>query len=1006
MSYFKILGIKPSNSLTDKDIQAAFDKKKRHIDGMANRAQISQEEKKRKIEELTLARDALMDSGTRQRLADEEADSTLRSFIKDIQDRFAEGVNEYTESDITFYSNKYELDTAVVVLEMEKMGMRKASSVQSASCIPARYDQENVIRTQISQLAANNPDTAGKISNLYEFLAYYSTNELGVVESTESLRIYSDGELLTQVKKWQFDCMQHRVKDSLTAAYNALLQSCVSMLSSEENIQLYDNSIAYQTCKALQSIASLSPNQRLLPAIAEGRIEDIQRHFRCDDATALAIYNDAIKPGEYKPNVVRKNKIQCVGCGEIVEDSGNTKAECPKCKTKLYVKCKCGMTIPAITEICPKCGRSIRAIHDIPKYVQQARVAIISWDFPRARRWIAAIEAIDSNRNELASLKSEVSKGIELQRKLYSRLDSLCDNRKYVEARKALQAESAMSAHYPRKQEIYSEIERAESLKNRYGTNLTEENATEIYSICRDISGIRLPAPQPVGGILTQYDARTGNTTIRWNASKSMEVTYSLYRMEGRVKPGMTGGVSLVKGLTDLTFIDSTVKSGSLSWYIVVVEREGLTSIPSICDSPVRAVKELDEQSIVIDIENNIIDFVWALPEGSRGIRLIRDGRDRGVPPGAERFTDSVENGRSYRYTFQVCYDFSGTPEYTSGITRDITATPAEVVSFTLRHNNRDLMISWNRPSRNAEVIFIQTKKRYRAGEVCRYEDIQEASINGQVWRAMLFDGRINVPAPLFGVYRIAAFVSSGNRYKSCQDEEYANFERVRRDDIEIDRMGTTIRVSRISVPQYASGLYISLKEGTTPFSPIGNESRLYLRNDLIGGELDFQGIENDKEYYLTFFPKYEGLELSENDASLIRHATFLKYSTYPRSEILCELSWPLKGVFRKHEYNSGRAYLSVMIPVLKRYCPAMVVLAKDNMQPSSLNDGQVVKIFDEVDEDSYRETFTSYGKRVIEFDTSSLHSGTCMRIFLKNRSDSDDYTIRSAGNWVVPPLD
>ena len=55
MSYFKILGIKPSKSLTDKDIQAAFDKKKRHIDGMVNRAQISQEEKKRKIEELTTA---------------------------------------------------------------------------------------------------------------------------------------------------------------------------------------------------------------------------------------------------------------------------------------------------------------------------------------------------------------------------------------------------------------------------------------------------------------------------------------------------------------------------------------------------------------------------------------------------------------------------------------------------------------------------------------------------------------------------------------------------------------------------------------------------------------------------------------------------------------------------------------------------------------------------------------------------------------------------------------
>ena len=347
MSYFKVLGIKPSNSLTDKDIQAAFDKKKRRIDGMVNRAQISQEEKKRKIEELTTARDALMDSGTRQRLANEESDSNLRGFIRDIQDRFAEGVREYTESDIVFYLNKYELDTAIVVLEMEKIGMRKASSVQSASRIPARYDWENVIRTQISQLAINNPDTAGKISNLYEFLAYYSTNELGVVESPESLRIYSDEELLTQVKKWQFDCMQHRVRNALTAVYNALLQSCVSMLSSKKNIQLYDNSIAYQTCRALQSIEVLSPDQRLLPVIAERRIKDIQRHFCCDDATALAIYNDAIKPGEYKPNVVRKNKIQRAGIGEF---------------------------------------------QDIYKYIQQAKIAIENRDFARAEHWIRQAE--------------------------------------------------------------------------------------------------------------------------------------------------------------------------------------------------------------------------------------------------------------------------------------------------------------------------------------------------------------------------------------------------------------------------------------------------------------------------------------------------------------------------------------------------------------------------------------------------------------------------------------
>ena len=1019
------LPLEPAPSL--EQIQGKIEEKCAAIKRQANAGLMDMETKNRRLHEYEALQNVMNDPVQRKNAIEEEFRQAVDSVRRTALLMQQAGICAYQQADVTQLADRLRIQADTVARVFQENGLHEENGTPAPVAIPRRYDQENNIHDHIDSLCEQVQDARNSVTDLYDFLAYYSANRTNHAISKAELMHMDRKSLHLLAEQWARDCALNGNYTIITTILSNLLADCNLMLSSDENQQAYHVSLQYETCQALRDLDEMHVDRLYTePNFADQSIREIARHFHVDENVALAIYNQKIRPRSYTPQAPYRPTIQCPNCNALIrvnDENGQRVTLCPECNEQLYVRCRCGITVQAIAERCPSCGRRIHAMRYIPEYAERAKQLIQDGKFGLAEHFVNQIELLDDRAEQLPGLR-EALRGFA---KRQAPLHRLCDARQYYAAKALLRKNPDLAEGFLRANEIDEQIARAEDRKNRYqrnGAGLTEAQAYEILQICADTPDVRMPPPRPARNVQAQYNMAQKAVAISWDNSESARlsrIVYDVYRQTGKEKPRIIGAGRIARELHATNYVDQNAPPGQNVWYYVVARRDNESSGICSIESAIRVMHEFDDATLSITPQDQQIRFDWTIPSGAQGIRMISDGRDMNISPGATSAIVRGVPGQQIQFVFQALYEIDGVRYCTPGITHYVAPTSLRPLQITIDEYNGRVKARWDRQPENARMEFILTSREYAIGDTVSEQDIRANAINGNVYAAQARDGECDLGTIPMGNYQIVGFIYLAGAFKACSPVPYSNTPAINTQGLTYDTaFGNRVILRNIRLPVNASGIVAFLNE------TVIHDTNSPKQADMTAQELsdnqnslNLEGLQEGHNNYITLYAYY-----NVNQDRVYSKPSIIPINASQRRTIECSLEWDYKKtgpILRRTSVLVG-ATLRIRMPSECEYCPEMKLVGTAGaLPPRSIADGQMLMTVSEVEEDDYSELFAR-NERVIRFKATSdgegirlspvdQPAGICMMPHPLGRryqlamfvTNDMGFQIRSTGQWFVP---
>lgn len=1025
-NYMRDLNLPLDPAPTEEQIFETLKKRRITINTQANQGRMSPEMRKKQLAELDKVESVMRNPVERTKAIAAELSAALDFVRRSVAAMQQSGIDTYTMDDVEAQAKKLNIQAGTVARVYSESGFHEASdSIVPVTKIeiPKRYSQENPINEHIRSLWSLAEDSKNMVSDLYSFMAYYSGLSSASMSRDELIHMDRDS-LSLQVEQWARDCAMNRPRNALTTALNNLLADCQTMLKSDETQKEYHVSIQFATCKALIDIDAIPGSARTNQQYADTKIKEIAAHFHVDENVALAIYNDRIKPQVYTPQAPYRPTVQCPNCNQLIavkDQNGHKVTQCPICKEKLYVKCRCGKTVAAVTERC-SCGRRIYDRRYIPDYARTARLLIDQNQYGRARQVVNQIVLLDDQAEQLDGLNKALESFTKKQTALYRKLDMLCNAKEYYAARACMQNEPELSIGYRRAAEIEKHISDAEELKQKYGAAPTEEQANQILNMCADIPGVCMPTPRPARRTRAQYNDSEQTVAISWEDSESSKVStvvYDVHRQVGGKKPEIIGSGRIASDLKTTNYVDQSAPSGANVWYYVVAKRNGKCSDICPIPNPITVMHEVDESYLTVRTDERRVRFVWAIPSGAQGVRILRGGTDMNIQVGSTSASMDGVPGKYEKYEFQAVYEIEGIKRYTQGITRYVAPTSLKPLRISVEEqHNGHLKATWSRQTENTQMLFILTFKKYCTGEDVSEDDIHANAVGKRVYSTQVSECECDLGIVPVGSYQIVGFINIAGVYKACPPITYSNTPAVNTKGITYDNgLGSRIILRNVKLPVNASGIIAFLGDKKV-IAADSSGGKVITAAELTTNQnsISLTGVIDNAINYVTLYVYYD-----VGGCKIYSDPSVISISTKERKKITCLWEWNYErtGSFLRKTLVMTGATLKIMMPSDSEYCPSMRIIGRESLPPKSESDGTIFMNLEEVDEEQYPSLFLN-NERIIHFDATpcgeqvnlqlcnekgivlrqtTITKGCQLKMFVGEMG----YQIQAIGSWSVP---
>lgn len=517
--------------------------------------------------------------------------------------------------------------------------------------------------------------------------------------------------------------------DTDSSARKELCGFCLAFFKDEHEKEKYDNTLAMESLKQLDSDIELLGSDKFLTLAEQAVLIQLarERGVPGEDASDYLAAYAARRKWNMQPAAQGSapEPRLCGYCNKL-SPSGATE-HCPHCGEALVVPCpRCGAPTPTQDQSCSRCGCHTGDAPVVNALFKEAEVLGKSHDYEGAIKllsrtlvywpeWPAALA-----QKKLWEGHSQARDACVIEAR------SLANSGKMLTASEALvrlEFEHGWQDQELR-QRVIAAIQKARQAAERGDVHRRankEDEALEEYSValslCGDLEAARqaLSLIPPRAPEDLKVAAIQRSFSLNWQGVKTRRgVEYKVLRKAAGVPASDTDGEVLVC-LPGTRFDDLTASTGVAWHYAVYAIRDGVASSDAARSGPHQLTAEVE--AIKVHSVDGQVMLSWQPPAGARRVEVWRSSGTAPTSPGdGRRITVSgnsavdtnLVNGSTYVYRLFVVFDhpeLAGGEVLTQGTTVSAVpaAPPTPVADMQVRIAGKLAILTWT-PVRGASV--------------------------------------------------------------------------------------------------------------------------------------------------------------------------------------------------------------------------------------------------------------------------------------------------------------
>ena len=623
---------------------------------------------------------------------------------------------EVKESEISFLSEKYKLDKAII-----KKRIPSGTPIIDDSKTSAKTETELdvTIANKITDYLA-----IVKKTDLYDFLGLKS------YDSCEVLRTKGNSLYL------KYNDIKPRTAEIDSNV--KLAGNCKICFEDETQKAKYDAFLKTQLSPEIMESIDLAA------AAPDGEIREINRadsnllikqimEIKCSYDEAIHALKKYCLKKKYFLSLteIKGNETPfklCGKCGAVIE-MGNGNSKCTHCGTPLEVECprpQCKTKNDSSNNNCSKCGFSLKSMFQAITECEKAKSFIDKMMFDEAKSTLARAASYWPGYPHIDQLTAELNNNKLLLEQNVEKLTQNIEKKQYFAANQELKILKQKSPTY-NNQDVIGKIQNAIKEAETWGAKaraLTDEKeiieyCSKALTVCSDYQAakemiVRFP-PLPASGLsVTQSES---SNIIRWQPSKSEgSITYKLLKKNQAIPQNESDGELLVETSTT-SFEDIKLIACVPTYYAVFTCRGGITSRVESSATP--AYSYLNVTDIITYAGDRDVNISWKLPNGAKTVEVWKKEGSQPTKRGdgvkmpvslKEAFVDSnIKNGTTYFYLVNTIYQTTTGEVASRGVIgKAIPSSPPQAVKDLALEKNADgsYSLRWSKAEKGQVVVY------------------------------------------------------------------------------------------------------------------------------------------------------------------------------------------------------------------------------------------------------------------------------------------------------------
>lgn len=690
-----------------------------------------------------------------------------------------------------YRSSGFEVKNAVGDIAIDSFFIPDTTYNKIATCLKNLRTYFSSINVQAVDRSMHHLIALKDVDNLYSFLSIY--DDKGV--AGDAYRVKQASELFGLCQKFtERDELSQNSSQTPRSEFKDLMAAGKEMVFKTEALKTqYDHKLALEQSGVLDQLLMMKDypdGVKLDHSLTEAFITRISSAEGCDRATSIAIYNQIVSPNPRLADEETRVFVTCPSCHNvsIFDDQEEAqKAECPNCKTKLYMKCpnpQCGKIVPAAAERCD-CGFVISGLRFYKSYFERCEMAIrqqnlklANEEYNNALRSNPAGEGLKELAKKLAELEDALGKPLK-------EIGNLIDAKKMYAAQAAItqlvrKRPSIDVAQYNAQVNralVQANTEYARCRQAGISVAQKVDICTRVLEIVSDydaaVSEIIANPPEPVLRVSAAIDTAAMSCSINWAPNpNNRNVSYVVVRKIGGNPQSVEDGIK-TEGILATSFKDTNLEAGKDYCYAVFVARavcSASVSKPAYPGQPVVLLKEIGH--LRADSNGQSCTLSWQDQPGSLGVSIERSD-DNGST--WQLLTDRVQNSfndkkglrneKIYRYKVKTAWVVGGKVVYSAGITRDVKVEtkPDPLKISALCDVDGNCKLSWN-PQGAGVVWLFQLKDTSNVTAGMDYDQNQLETLGGRIGQVAIANGSFTHMLGANARARVVAFRPYGDR--------------------------------------------------------------------------------------------------------------------------------------------------------------------------------------------------------------------------------------------------